>query len=111
LSLAAGCTKPSWFSKQQQQFYPYLLCFTLHLCHITFVHIFFLNWIVKLYVYTVNNNICYLLFLCRLVFGTLYPAYRSYKAIKNKDVREYVSDLFIIRLYYFMSCLCWKKCI
>jgi len=25
-----------------------------------------------------------------LVFGTLYPAYRSYKAIKNKDVREYV---------------------
>lgn len=25
-----------------------------------------------------------------MVFGTLYPAYRSYKAIKNKDVREYV---------------------
>jgi len=25
-----------------------------------------------------------------LVFGTLYPAYRSYKAIKNKNVREYV---------------------
>jgi receptor expression-enhancing protein 1/2/3/4 len=25
-----------------------------------------------------------------LVLGTLYPAYRSYKAIKNKDVREYV---------------------
>jgi len=25
-----------------------------------------------------------------LVFGTLYPAYRSYKAIKNKEVREYV---------------------
>jgi receptor expression-enhancing protein 1/2/3/4 len=26
----------------------------------------------------------------RLVLGTLYPAYRSYKAIKNKDVREHV---------------------
>jgi len=25
-----------------------------------------------------------------MVFGTLYPAYRSYKAIKNKEVREYV---------------------
>lgn len=25
-----------------------------------------------------------------LVFGTLFPAYRSYKAIKNKNVREYV---------------------
>lgn len=25
-----------------------------------------------------------------LVLGTLYPAYRSYKAIKNKDLREYV---------------------
>uniref|UniRef100_A0A665WJN6 Receptor expression-enhancing protein n=1 Tax=Echeneis naucrates TaxID=173247 RepID=A0A665WJN6_ECHNA len=27
---------------------------------------------------------------CRLVFGTLYPAYSSYKAVKSKDVREYV---------------------
>ena len=26
----------------------------------------------------------------RLILGTLYPAYRSYKAIKNKDVREHV---------------------
>ncbi|XP_067928570.1 receptor expression-enhancing protein 1-like isoform X2 [Watersipora subatra] len=25
-----------------------------------------------------------------LVFGTLYPAYSSYKAVKNKDVKEYV---------------------
>ncbi|KAG7238519.1 hypothetical protein INR49_030792 [Caranx melampygus] len=28
--------------------------------------------------------------LIRLVFGTLYPAYSSYKAVKSKDVREYV---------------------
>lgn len=31
---------------------------------------------------------------CRLVFGTLYPAYSSYKAVKTKDVKEYVSILF-----------------
>ena len=28
---------------------------------------------------------------CRLVFGTLYPAYASYKAVKTKNVKEYVS--------------------
>ncbi|CAF93911.1 unnamed protein product, partial [Tetraodon nigroviridis] len=26
-----------------------------------------------------------------LVFGTLYPAYYSYKAVKTKNVKEYVS--------------------
>uniref|UniRef100_A0A8C2ZE62 Receptor expression-enhancing protein n=1 Tax=Cyclopterus lumpus TaxID=8103 RepID=A0A8C2ZE62_CYCLU len=26
----------------------------------------------------------------KLVFGTLYPAYSSYKAVKSKDVKEYV---------------------
>ena len=31
----------------------------------------------------------------RLVFGTLYPAYASYKAVKTKNVKEYVS-----RTYY-----------
>ena len=29
---------------------------------------------------------------CRLVFGTLYPAYASYKAVKTKNVKEYVSN-------------------
>ncbi|XP_070783243.1 receptor expression-enhancing protein 3 isoform X3 [Enoplosus armatus] len=28
--------------------------------------------------------------LCRLMFGTLYPAYYSYKAVKTKNVKEYV---------------------
>ncbi|XP_059821617.1 receptor expression-enhancing protein 1 isoform X1 [Hypanus sabinus] len=27
---------------------------------------------------------------CRLIFGTLYPAYSSYKAVKTKNVKEYV---------------------
>ena len=27
----------------------------------------------------------------RLVFGTLYPAYASFKAVKTKNVKEYVS--------------------
>lgn len=31
----------------------------------------------------------------RLVFGTLYPAYSSYKAMKTKNVREYVSVFFL----------------
>ena len=32
----------------------------------------------------------------RLVFGTLYPAYASYKAVKTKNVKEYVST----KLYF-----------
>lgn len=28
----------------------------------------------------------------RLVFGTLYPAYASYKGIRTKNVKEYVSN-------------------
>ena len=29
---------------------------------------------------------------CRLVFGLLYPAYASYKAVKTKNIKEYVSN-------------------
>lgn len=30
------------------------------------------------------------------MFGTLYPAYSSYKAVKSKDVKEYVSISFVL---------------
>lgn len=36
----------------------------------------------------------------RLLFGTLYPAYASYKAVKTKNVKEYVS-----RLLLFVACV------
>lgn len=36
----------------------------------------------------------------RLVFGTLYPAYASYKAVRTKCVKEYVSISFIFTLTF-----------
>lgn len=41
----------------------------------------FYNVLTSLFVYPVF----------RLLFGTLYPAYASYKAVKTKNVKEYVS--------------------
>lgn len=35
--------------------------------------------------------LCFLACSSRLVFGMLYPAYASYKAVKTKNIREYVS--------------------
>lgn len=37
---------------------------------------------------------------CRLVFGTLYPAYASYKAVRTKNLKEYVSKLFFCHLIW-----------
>lgn len=43
------------------------------------------------------ENILYPVF--RLIFGTLYPAYASYKAVRHKDVKEYVSE-FNMNLFF-----------
>lgn len=37
------------------------------------------------------QNLLYPIF--RLILGTLYPAYASYKAVRNKDVKDYVSSI------------------
>lgn len=49
------------------------------------------------------SNVCHVS-VCRLVFGNLYPAYCSYKAVKTKNIKEYVSwhvNVFAVHL----SCL------
>ena len=47
-------------------------------------------------------NMTYPLFsLLRLVLGTLYPAYASYKAVRTKNVREYVSTYYT---FLFQNC-------
>jgi hypothetical protein len=38
----------------------------------------------------------------RLFLGTLYPAYSSYKAIRNKDVDEYVITLSLFLFIYLL---------
>lgn len=40
-----------------------------------------------------------------LVFGTLYPAYASYKAVKTKNVKEYVKWMMYWIVFAFFTCI------
>ncbi|XP_013117781.2 receptor expression-enhancing protein 2 isoform X3 [Stomoxys calcitrans] len=48
------------------------------------------------------QNIIYPVF--RLSFGTLYPAYASYKAVRTKNVKEYVKWMMYWIVYAFFTC-------
>lgn len=58
----------------------------------------------------ITYNQKYIISLFRLVFGILYPAYNSYKAIRTKNVKEYVRwmsksilkvvKFFMIKIYF-----------
>ncbi|XP_071448394.1 uncharacterized protein [Hetaerina americana] len=43
-------------------------------------------------------------FVYRLVFGTLYPAYASYKAVRSRDVREYVKWMMYWIVFALFTC-------
>ncbi|KAG8233277.1 hypothetical protein J437_LFUL013841 [Ladona fulva] len=46
----------------------------------------------------------YTFFVYRLVFGTLYPAYASYKAVRSRDVREYVKWMMYWIVFALFTC-------
>lgn len=61
----------------------------------------FLRTLAALLVIVMPRSLTYVLLypIFRLVFGNLYPAYASYKAVRTKNVKEYVSIFFSILLF------------
>ncbi|KOB74946.1 Receptor expression-enhancing protein 2 [Operophtera brumata] len=42
---------------------------------------------------------------CRLIFGTLYPAYASYKAVRTKNLKEYVKWMMYWIVFALFTCM------
>lgn len=69
-----------------------VLCLRISKLAENFRHYFAVILLIK--IIPEDYSMAYHLFaLFRLVLGTLYPAYASYKAVRTKNVREYVSSL------------------
>ncbi|XP_076623789.1 uncharacterized protein LOC143343135 [Colletes latitarsis] len=66
----------------------------------------FLRVLAALLVIVVPRSITYLLLypIFRLVFGNLYPAYASYKAVRTKNVKEYVKWMMYWIVFALFTC-------
>lgn len=73
------------FRAKTKMTHPMLSCIKPSLVHVGFLTLGLITICHK----TLTYLLVYPAF--RLLFGTLYPAYASYKAVKTKNVKEYVS--------------------
>lgn len=82
-SLCSSTCRPFVFHRSSEQMW--LLCGSAFVrCQSQHPEAMFSSWSPFLW----PSLVC---FFCSLAFGTLYPAYSSYKAVKTKNVKEYVS--------------------
>jgi len=70
-------------------------------CKVTLTN---LTVVVLLGAFVCPNTAIILFTLFRLVFGTLFPAYYSYKAVKTKNVKEYVKWMMYWIVFAFFTC-------